>query len=151
MISRVDSEDYNYQVLTEVTDNKRDYRSITKLNGFIESIHGNLYLKRNTWWCKLLLEWKNESVYWVPLEELKQSSPIELAEYSVSNKISDEPSFRCWVKEALRRWDTIIFKVKSNYCPTSHNFGIQAPKTVKEAYEIDSQSGTDFQNKAISK
>ena len=42
-------------------------------------------------------------------------------------------------------------KVKSNYLRTSHNFGIPVPNIVKEAYEIDRQSGTDFCTKDITK
>ena len=69
----------------------------------------------------------------------------------MSNEISDEPDFNWWVKENLLHRDRIISKVKSNYCRISHNFGIRVPKTVKEAYETDRQSGTDFWTKAIAK
>ena len=47
------------------------------------------------------MEWKDGSVDGVPLKDLKQSNPVELAEYSVANEISDEPSFNWWVKEKL--------------------------------------------------
>ena len=72
-----------------------------------------------------------------------------MAEYAVANEISDEPAFKWWVKKTLRHRGRIISKVKSNYCRTSHKFGMRAPKTVKEAYEIDRQSGTEFCTKAI--
>ena len=42
-------------------------------------------------------------------------------------------------------------KVKSKYWRTSHKFGIRVPKAVKEAYEIDRETGTDFWAKAILK
>ena len=45
----------------------------------------------------------------------------------------------------------IIFKVKSKYWRTSHNFGIRFPKTVKESYRIYRQSGTNFWTKDIAK
>ena len=51
----------------------------------------------------------------------------------------------------MRTRDKIISKVKSNYWRTSHKFGIRVPKTVKEAYEIDKETGTDFWTKAIEK
>ena len=72
-------------------------------------------------------------------------------EYAVANEISDEPAFNWWVKETLRHRDRIISKVTSKYWRTSHKFGIQVPKKVKEAYKIDRKSGTDFQNKVIVK
>ena len=37
------------------------------------------------------------------------------------------------------------------YWRTSHKFGIRFPNIVKEAYEIDRKSGTDFWTKAIAK
>ena len=40
-----------------------------------------------------LVEWKDGSVDWVPLKELKKSNPVDLAEYTVVNEISDEPAF----------------------------------------------------------
>ena len=66
-------------------------------------------------------------------------------------EISDEPALNWWVKETLRHINRIISKVKSKYWRTSNKFGIQVPKKVKEAYEIDSRPGTDFCIKAISK
>ena len=48
------------------------------------------------------MEWKDGSVDWVLLKDLKQSKPVELAEYAMANKISDEPEFNWWVKETLR-------------------------------------------------
>ena len=77
-------------------------------------------------------------------KNLKQSNPVEMDEYAVANEISDEPAFNWWVKETLRHRDRIISKVTSKYWRTSHKFGIQVPKKVKEAYKIDRKSGTDF-------
>ena len=69
----------------------------------------------------------------------------------MENEISDEPAFNWWFKETLRHIDRIISKVKPKYCGTSHNFGILFTKTVKEAYDIDRQSGTEFWTKDIAK
>ena len=69
----------------------------------------------------------------------------------MENDISDERAFKWWVKDNFRHRYRIISKVKSKYWRTSHNFGIRFPKTIKEAYYIDRQSGTDFWIKDISK
>ena len=68
---------------------RKDDSDISKLDGFIKSISGNLPRKRMTRGWKLLVEWKDGSVDWVPLKDLKQSNPVELAEYSVVNEIID--------------------------------------------------------------
>ena len=48
MLSQVDSEGHHYQVLTEVTDKKKDDSDISKLGGFINPSSGNLQRKRTT-------------------------------------------------------------------------------------------------------
>ena len=138
-------------MLTEVTDHKRDYSAITTVDGFITSSNGNLHFNNMTRCWKLLVECKDGSVDWVPLKDLKHSNPVELTKYAVVNKIIDGPVFGCWFKDTLRCQDRIISKLKSKYCHTSHKFYIQVTKTVKEAYEINRKSGTDFWTKAIAK
>ena len=80
MVSQVDSEGHHYQVLTAGTNNKKDDSAITKVDGFIKSSSGNLHRKRTIHRWKLLVEWKDGSVDWVPLKDLKQSKPVDLAE-----------------------------------------------------------------------
>ena len=79
MMSQVDYERHHYQVLTEVTDHKNDDSAISKVDGFIKSSSGNLHRKSTTCGWKLLVEWKDGSVDWVPLKELKQYNLDELA------------------------------------------------------------------------
>ena len=80
MLSQVDSEGHHYQLLTEVTDNKKDDSAISIVDGFINSSSGNLHRKKTTHRWKLLVEWKDSSVDWVPMKDLKQFNPVELAE-----------------------------------------------------------------------
>ena len=56
MMSQVDSEGHHYQVLTEVTDHKKDYSAISKLDGFMKSSNGKLHQKRTACGRKILLE-----------------------------------------------------------------------------------------------
>ena len=100
MMSQVDYEGNHYQVLTEVTDHKKDDSNIVKMDGFIKSSSGKLHRKSKTYGWKLLVEWKDGSVDWV-LKELKHYNPVELSEYATKNKISDEPAFNCWVKYTM--------------------------------------------------
>ena len=108
MLSQAVSEVHHYQVLTEVTDHKKDDSSIATVDIFIKSSSGNLHRNSMTRRWKLLVEWKDGSVDWVPLKDLKQSNPVELAEYAAENDISDEPSFNYCVKETLGHRDKII-------------------------------------------
>ena len=98
-----------------MADHKKDDSAIAKVDGFIKSSSGNLHQKSTTHGWKLLVEWKDNSVYWVPLKELKQSNPVDMDEYPLENEINDEPAFNWWIKENLRHRDRIISKVKSKY------------------------------------
>ena len=93
MLSQVDYEGHHYQVLTAVTNNKKDNSAIAKVDGFIKSNSGNLHRKRMILRWKILVEWKDSSVDWVPLKVPKQSKQVDLAEYAMANEISDEPAF----------------------------------------------------------
>ena len=76
ILSQVDTEGQQYQVLTEVTDHKRYEIAISKEYGFIKYSNENLHQKRtNTGW-KRLVERKEISVDWVPLNERSQSNPV---------------------------------------------------------------------------
>ena len=78
------------------------------------------------------MEWKDGSMGWIKLSALKESYPVQRAEYAVANGLDHEPAFNWWVKKTLRRRDQIISKVKSKYWRTTHKFGIRIPKTVAE-------------------
>ena len=85
------------------------------------------------------------------LKDLKESRPIEVAEYSVANRIVEEPAFKWWVPHMIRKRNRIISNVKSRHWQTTHKFDIRLPKTTKEALQIDKLTGTDFWRKAINK
>ena len=93
MMSQVDSEGHHYQLLAEISDHKSNQLAIKRSNGFIKSRNGNSHTKITTRGWKLQVEWKDGSVSWIPLKDLKASNPVKLAEYAVANNISDEPVF----------------------------------------------------------
>ena len=71
--------------------------------------------RRTTKNWQLLVQWKDGSTSWTPLKDLKESNPVEVAEYAVANKIANEPAFIQWAKDVLRNRDWIIAKVRSHY------------------------------------
>ena len=82
-MSQVESECNHYKVFTEMTDQNNDDSAIANVDGFIKYISGNLHRNRTTHGWKILVEWKDISADWVPLKELKQSNPLDMAEYYV--------------------------------------------------------------------
>ena len=43
---------------------------------------------------QLLVEWKDDSLDWTDLKDLKESNPVEVIDYAMANKIVDEPAFK---------------------------------------------------------
>ena len=57
-------------MLTEVTDNKRGNSTITKVDGFIKSITGNLQENKTTRGLKHIVEWNDVSVDSISSKEI---------------------------------------------------------------------------------
>jgi hypothetical protein len=91
---------------------------------------------------------------WDNLADLKESHPIETAKYAKILSIDHEPAFNWWVPHVLRKRDRIISLVRKRnprYLKRTHKFGIELPKTVKEALELDKKNGNTFWADAIAK
>ena len=150
MYAQVDAEGNQFQLLDEITDHRSDNSAIRIDDGFVTSRNGNRVPKTTTRGWSLLVSWKDGSSDWIPLKDLKDSYPVQIAEYAIANKIANEPAFNWWVHTVLRKRNRIVAKVK-RYWRTTHKFGIRVPKTVDEALAIDEETGTDFWRKALAK
>ena len=90
---------------------------------------------------EISVEWKDGSTDWVALKDLKESYPVELAEYAVRNGIQDEPAFAWWVPYTLKKRQRIISKAKTKYWDRTHKYGVRIPKSIQEAKQIDEENG----------
>ncbi len=91
---------------------------------------------------------------WEKLSDLKESHPLETAEYAVTMGINREPAFNWWVPHVLRKRDRIISAVakrSARFLKRTHKFGIEIPRTVKEALELDRCNGNTLWADAIAK
>ena len=112
------------------------------------------YLKCSTIGWQLCCQWKEGSTSWENLADLKESHPIETTEYAKVLGIDHEPAFSWWVPHVLRKRVCIISLVRKRnprYLKRTHKFGIELPKTVKEALELDKKNGNIFWAEAIAK
>ena len=78
---------------------------------------------------------------WVTLKDVKESYPVHVAEFTISNHIAEEPAFAWWVPFMMKKRNCILAKVKSKYWLRSHKFRIRIPKSVEEAKKVDDQNG----------
>jgi hypothetical protein len=152
LYSRVDKEGCHFAILHEITDHKRDGSALSKDDGSIENRHGQRRPRLTTRGWKRLVAWEDGSTDWIPLEDLKDLNPVEVAEYEVANQIAEEAAFALWVQDVLRRRDQVIKKVKSTkYWLRSHKYGVELPQIAAEALAIDRRTGTNFWRDAIEK
>ena len=65
--------------------------------------------------------------------QVKNSNPIELAEYAVTSKIGDkEPAFNWWARHVLKKRSRIINRVTTRMKKNNMKFGIVVPLTMKQ-------------------
>ena len=150
MYAQVDDHGKSFLLLDEIQDHKKDGTALTEENAYSYRGH-NKHRKPTTKGWQLLVAWKDGSSSWVKLKDIKDSNPVEVAEYAVANRIQEEPAFAWWVKSVLRRRNRIISKVKSKYWRTTHKYGIRVPKSVKEALQLDQINGNTMWQDAINK
>ena len=63
----------------------------------------------------------------------------------------DEPAFRWWLPHTIKKRNRILKAMQKRYFRTHQKFGIEVPKTVKRALEIDDETNTTFWRDAIAK
>lgn len=148
MYSQVDSEGREQMLLDAIIDHRFDGNALSKDDAIIP---GTNRQRRTTKGCQLLVSWKDGSTDWIPLADMKDSYMVPTAEYAVDNKIASEPCFAWWVPHTLKKRERIIKKIKTRLTKRTHKFGIELPRTVAEALEIDRRTGTTFWRDAIEK
>lgn len=83
------------------------------------------------------------------MKDLKNSYPIELAEFSKQRNLTHEPAFLWWVPYTLKKRNAILQKIKSKYWERTHKYGIEIPKSVVEAKRLDIKNGNHEWEEAI--
>jgi len=151
LYSQCDEDGRQHLVFKEITDHRRDSSAISKENGFDVGFNGNPHKKKTTRGWDICVEWRDGTTSWLPLKDVKAANPVELADYAIANHIQDEPAFAWWIPDVLKRRNRIVNKLKTKYWRTTHKFGIEIPKTVEQALQIDRDMGTDYWRRAIEK
>ena len=150
MYAQCDSEGNQFLLLDAITDHKSDQAAVQHADQYI-TVRGRRHLRKTTIGWKLCVAWKDGSSTWERLADLKESHPVEVAEYATSVGIANEPAFAWWVPHTLRKRSAIISAVNSRYHKRSHKFGLEVPKTVRRALELDRENGNTLWQDAIAK
>ena len=89
------------------------------------------------------------STQWIPLKELKESHPVQIAEYVTAKGIAKEPAFSWWVPYTLKKMKVIVSAIKSRR--VSHKYGVEIARSLVHAKELDKKNGNNLWMKAYDK
>ena len=115
LLSQVNDDGHRELLLDEIVDHRKTKDALSKE----ESVG-----KYTTKGWDIMVKWRDGSCNWIALKYLKQSYPVQLAEYAHQICIAKEPAFAWWVPHVLKKKHHIISKVKSKYWSRTHKFGI---------------------------
>jgi len=152
IFAMVDDEGYENALFKAIIDHRCDRNlAVSAQEAWITSHNGNKHPRLTTKGWDLCVEWSDGTTSWIPLKDLKVSNPVEVSDYAVAHNLTQEPAFSWWVNEVLQKRDRMIAAVNTRYIKRTHKFGIELPKTVEHALEIDRITGTTYWHDAIQK
>merc|ERR1739836_37296 len=97
LLAEVDPEGNRFLFMEEIEDHRKTPDAIPKSQGTFKTTSGVKRKRRTTRGWEFLVRWKGGSSDWVTLKELKESCPIQVADYAISNDLQDEPAFVWWM------------------------------------------------------
>jgi hypothetical protein len=152
LYAQTDDEGYTHYSLSEIVEHRKDSTAIEQGDdAFVTTKSGRRLPKRTTRGWEFCCKFKDDSTAWIKLKDLKDAEPIMLAEYVTNHNLQKEPAFAWWVPYTLRKRDRMIKAMKKRYFRINQKYGIELPKTVERALEIDNETGTTFWRDALRK
>ena len=104
ILRQVDHEGYSTTLMAGIIDYKKDESvAIPKSDKWVVTKRGGRRLRKSTAGWKLLVQWMDGSESWIPLRDMKESHPVETAEFAKAKGISDEAAFAYWVPYTLKK------------------------------------------------
>jgi hypothetical protein len=88
----------------------------------------------------LCVECKDRTTSWERLADLKESNPVEVAEYAVSKSLIGTPSFVWWAPHVLKKRTRIIADVTKHYHKRTRKFVIEVPKSWDDCVRLDKEN-----------
>ena len=128
MLTQVDSDGFSLSLMEGIIDYKCDDSvAVSKTDKYITTSRGQRRLRKTTAGWKLLVKWRDQSESWVELSGLKESHPVETAEFAKSRGIDDD----------MKKRNAIISAMKVRLRKTTHKYGIEIPTSVDHVKKID--------------
>jgi hypothetical protein len=150
VLEQVDNEGCYSERVEAVLDHRRQGNAVPKGKMYVTMRDGRKKLRQSTAGWDFKVRFTNGREQWMQLKDLKELSPIEVAEYVAARGLDDEVAFQWWVPYTLRKKHSIICAVKSRAAKRkTHKYGVQVPQNVKEAFELDEANGNTLWEEAL--
>lgn len=101
LYSQLDEEGYNTGLIQEICDHQRGYVAVPISEGYAGEGKDHKPVVTTKGW-KLKILWTDGSYDRLLLSQVKESNPIETAEYAISQVIHKEHAFNWWVSYVQR-------------------------------------------------
>jgi hypothetical protein len=150
MYAQCDVDGNQWLLMDAIVDHRRTNEAVAEEDAFVVVNHRKHRIKTTKGWEFCVL-WKDGTTTWQRLADMKESNPVEVAEYVTAKELGHEPAFAWWVEWTLKRRDRIIASVSNRTLKRTHRFGIAIPRNVEEAYRLDKENGNTLWADAISK
>jgi hypothetical protein len=141
MLSQVNPEGYSTTLFDGIIDFQKDSSAVPITERYLVTKRGTRRLRQTTVGWKLQVAWKDGSETWIPLKDLKESNPVEVAEFAKAKGIQDEPAFAWWVPYTLKKREILISKLQARARKCTHKYGIEVPTSIAHAQRIDTENG----------
>jgi hypothetical protein len=86
MYAQCDTEGNQFNIMDCIIDHKKDGHDLERADMYIK--HGiNKQVRKTTKGWHLCVEWKDGTTSWERITDLKESNPVEVAEYAVGKNL----------------------------------------------------------------
>ena len=94
LYDQVDADGYSHSMLDCIVDVRKTIDAVLKEKMYITTSSGKRRLRHTTAGWEFLVRWKDGQEQWVPLIILKESNPVDVAEFVKAKGLQSEPAFR---------------------------------------------------------
>ena len=94
MLTQVDSDGMSTTLMEAIVDHRRDdEKALQHHDKYVQTKNRKCHLRKTTKGWEILIKWKDKSESWIKLADMKESHPVEVAEYAKARGIDKEPAF----------------------------------------------------------
>ena len=113
MLAQCDANWFYTNSMATVLYHKLDGTSVPILEKYFTTKHVKRTMRHSTKGWSFHIKWGYGATLWVDLKYLKETNPVDIAEYATDHGNQDEPSFAWWLPYTLRKKDVIVSAVSS--------------------------------------